>query len=483
MNTFSRLLFSNVLLIVMIVSNAQAQKDFYNAYTFTKADSLRGMLRPERTCFDVNHYAIDLTVDIPNQSIAGSVETRFLVKEPSSKIQLDLWKNMNIESVIWRQEELSFERIADAFFITFPEELKVGAMEKVTVNYNGQPHVAKMAPWDGGFVWSKDEKGNPWIGVACEGDGASLWWPNKDHLSDEPDGVTFSITVPEELTAVCNGQLTSEALLEGGLKKFTWEVTYPINNYNVTLNIAKYAHFYDEYESVDGRILDLDYYVLEYNLDKAKKQFKQVEPTLSCFGEVFGEYPFWEDGFKLVETPYLGMEHQSAIAYGNFYLPGYLGRHPKGFDFDYIIIHETGHEWFGNSISCNDLSEMWIHESFTTYMEAIYVECTQGYEKSVEYLNAFRGYIANKEPILGPDNVNWEDWEHGDHYYKGMWMLHTLRHTLGDESTWYDLLKGFYQKHKISNVVSEDFYTFVNEFTKKDYDPFFEQYLQYTKVP
>ncbi|MEM6725664.1 MAG: M1 family aminopeptidase, partial [Bacteroidota bacterium] len=295
--------------------------------------------------------------------------------------------------------------------------------------------------------------------------------------------VTFRVTVPDDLTAVCNGQLTSEELLPENRKRFTWEVTYPINNYNVTLNIAKYAHFYDKYESNEGEILDLDYYVLEYNLEKAKKQFKQVEPTLSCFGEVFGEYPFWDDGFKLVETPYLGMEHQSAIAYGNFYMPGYLGRHPKGFPFDYIIIHETGHEWFGNSISCNDLSEMWIHESFTTYMEALYVECHQGYAKSIEYLNAFKPYIANKEPIIGPENVNWEDWEHGDHYYKGSWMLNTLRHTLDDESIWPDLLKGFYQKHKISNVVSQDFFSFVNEFTGKNYDLFFQQYLRYTKIP
>lgn len=293
----------------------------------------------------------------------------------------------------------------------------------------------------------------------------------------------MNITVPKDLIAVCNGKLIDQKPVEEDLMQYSWKVTYPINNYNVTLNIAKYAHFHDEYESQEGDILDLDYYVLEENLEAAKKQFKQVQPTLSCFGEVFGEYPFWNDGYKLVETPYLGMEHQSAIAYGNYYQPGYLGRHPKGFDFDYIIIHESGHEWFGNSISINDLSEMWIHESFTTYTEAVYVECTQGYEASVEYLNAFKGYIANKEPILGPLDVNWEDWEAGDHYYKGMWMLHTLRHTLADEATWHDLLKGFYQKHKISNVVSADFYNFVNEFTGKDYTPFLDQYLKYPKIP
>ncbi len=460
-----------------------AQKGFYKSYKFTQADTLRGMLRPERTCYDVQFYDLSISIDPSKKTISGYNDIHFIALNDFTKLQIDLFSNMKINRIEFKGQELSFTRLYNAVFIEFPLQA-AGNGGVFRVYYEGKPNVARRPPWDGGFVWQKDKNGDPWIGVACEGDGASLWWPNKDHLSDEPDSMAISVTVPKGLVCVSNGNLRSREMVEKGVERFNWFVSYPINNYNVTVNIAKYVHFTDTYTAEDGQVLECDYYVLPYNLEKAKKQFQQVDKVLACFERFFGKYPFWEDGYALVETPYLGMEHQSAIAYGNQYMRGYLGGMiPKNMDWDYIIIHETGHEWFGNSISCNDLAEMWIHESFTTYMEALYVECVYNYEEAIKYLASQRYYIMNEEPILGPKNVNWEDWKGSDHYYKGAWMLHTLRHAINDDALWFDLLKSFYQKHKRSNITTADFVDYVNACTKKDFTSFFEQYLEYPTIP
>lgn len=378
---------------------------------------------------------------------------------------------MKINKIVHKNKDLNFTRLHDAVFVQFPFQPK-GTKGSFRVFYEGAPTVALIPPWDGGFVWSKDENGDHWIGVACEGDGASLWWPNKDHLSDEPDSMSIRVAVPDPYLCVSNGNLRSREALNDGYTRYNWFVSYPINNYNVTVNIAKYAHFSDIYTSPDRHELQLDYYVLPKNLEKAKKHFQSVHQTLKCFEYYFGKYPFWNDGYALVETPYLGMEHQSAIAYGNQYMRGYLGGMiPRKMDWDYVIVHETGHEYWGNSISCNDLSEMWIHESFTTYMEALYVEYTYGYKDALQYLDIFRRRpsILNEQPILGPKDVNWEDWTGSDHYYKGSWVLHTLRNAINDDELWFDLLKSFYQENAISNIETEDFVAYVKERTSKDF--------------
>jgi aminopeptidase N len=295
--------------------------------------------------------------------------------------------------------------------------------------------------------------------------------------------MSIRVSVPKGLDCIANGNLRAQ-IDQGKYERWDWFVSYPINNYDVSVNIAHYTHFSDTYRAEDGSELPLDYYVLDYNEKIAKEHFEQVKPMLACYEKYFGKYPFWKDGYALVETPYLGMEHQSAIAYGNRYMRGYLGGMiPAGMDWDYIIIHETGHEYFGNSISCNDLAEMWIHESFTTYMEALYVECEYSYEDAVGYLVSQRPYIDNEEPILGPKGVNWEDWNGSDHYYKGAWMLHTLRHALQDDEQWFDILKSFYLEHAISNVTTADFVQWVNDKTGKEWDAFFEQYLEYPEIP
>lgn len=470
-------------LLIGITTALTAQRDFYHDHQFTQADTLRGMLRPQRTCYDVHYYALHLNIDPQQRHINGRVDIAYHHVSNFNQLQIDLYANMDIEKIVFQGKNLPFKRIKNAVFIDFPNLQKAGDKGSITVHYYGHPIVAKRAPWDGGFVWKKDSNGKPWVGVACEGDGASLWWPNKDHLSDEPDSVAINLTVPKGLMAISNGNLRSQTT-QGQQTTFNWFVSYPINNYNVTMNIADYAHFQENYTAADGQILALDYYVLQENLTKAKKHFQQVPKMLECFEQYFDKYPFWNDGYALVETPYLGMEHQSAIAYGNKYMSGYLGgRMPANMDWDFIIIHETGHEYFGNSIGCNDLAEMWIHESFTTYMETMYVECRYDYETSLQYINSQRHYIANQQPIIGPMNVNWENWDHSDHYYKGAWMLHTLRHAINNDELWFDLLQSFYQKHAMSTIDTQAFIDAVNTATKKDYTPFFEQYLYHAKIP
>ncbi|RME95126.1 MAG: M1 family peptidase [Bacteroidetes bacterium] len=470
-------------ILLLVGTSLLGQQDFYASYKFTEADTLRGALRPERTCYDVTFYHLNIEVDLADRALDGYVDMSYVAVEDFERLQVDLFANMDLEKVWWGTQSLPFERIHNAVFISFPQTQTKGSQGTIRMVYSGRPIVAANAPWDGGFVWTEDKRGRSWVGVACEGTGASLWWPNKDHLSDEPDSMRISVEVPAQYMVVANGNL--EAVEElGKTARYHWRVSYPINNYNVSISIGHYTHFNDEYYALDGDTLALDYYVLDYNEDKARDHFRQVHDVLECFEYYLDKYPFWEDGFALVETPYLGMEHQSGIAYGNKYMRGYLGGMiPRDMNWDYIIVHETGHEYFGNSLSCNDLAEMWIHESFTTYLESLFVEYTMSYADAVRYLNSQRKFIYNREPIIGPRGVNFDDWAGSDHYYKGAWMLHTLRSAIGDDEQWFGILKGFYRKYALSPVTTADFVHYVNEATGQDWTPFFKQYLYYAKIP
>ena len=449
-----------------------------------KAAVLRGALSVERTCYDVLHYDLVVDVDINKQYLKGSNRITFRTVSNTKRIQIDLYANMQIDSILYQQKKIPFERVYDAVFVDFPQFLKAPLIQEIKVFYQGKPTVAENAPWDGGFVWSKDKNNKPWVGVACEGDGASLWWPVKDHLSDEPERMRMSYTIPKGLYCVGNGDLIDrkKVLVNGERKEtFVWEVSYPINNYNVTLNIADYTHFSDTYEGIEG-IYDLDYYVLSYNKEKAEKQFEQVKPMLDCFEAKMGPYPFSKDGYALVETPYLGMEHQSAIAYGNNYQPGYAGRYPGEMDFDYLIIHETGHEWWGNSVSMNDIADMWIHESFCTYAESIFAECTYGYESMLAYLWYQRKFINNISPITGVHGLN-QKGNGTDMYYKGSWMLHTLRNVLNNDEQWMDLIRGIAKEFRLKNVDRKDVIDYINKETGIDFTTFFHQYLDEENYP
>jgi len=449
---------------------------------FSTQDSIRGGLSPERTCYDVTHYHLDVAFNFEDRSIAGSNTMRFELLKDSPILQVDLFETMEMDSIIWEGQNLAFTRKFNGVFIDI-SDLQSGKTHELNMFYNGTPRIARQPPWDGGFIWSEDGFGNPWVAVACEGLGASVWWPNKDHLSDEPDSMKMSFTVPSQLSCVSNGQMVSVDTLNADQTTYTWKVSYPINNYNVTFNIGKYVHFSDQYHAQDGDSLDMDFYVLNENLDIAKTHFKQSSDVLEAFEHYFGKFPFWEDGFALVETPYLGMEHQTAIAYGNKYMRGYLGGMiPPEMNFDYIILHETGHEYFGNAVSCKDHAEMWIHESFTTYMEALFVEYHLGYEAVERYLS-FQARHSNSSPIVGPLNINFESWGHSDHYFKGSWVLHTLRHVIGDDEKWFGLLKALYQEMKFKTVDTGEIINFINNYTGQNYDAFFQQYLYNAKIP
>lgn len=481
MNRFS--IFISFCLSILFLFPLSAQHDFFHHHHFTKADTLRGMLRAERTCYDVTFYDLNIKINPTEESIKGYVDIFYDSKEDFERLQIDLFENMEIDKIVFKEKELKYKRSYNAIFIDFPFQKK-GDKGSFRVHYHGEPTKAKNAPWDGGFVWKKDRNNDPWIGVACEGDGASLWWPNKDHLSDEPDSMSIRVAVPSDLMCVANGNLRKKTPRKDGYTQYDWFVTYPINNYNVSVNIAKYEHISDTYTALDGDTLALDYYVLSYNALRAKRHFEQVHKVLACFEKYFGKYPFWNDGYALVETPYLGMEHQSAIAYGNGYTRGYRGGMiPKDMNWDYIIVHETGHEYFGNSISSNDHAEMWIHESFTTYMEALYVECIYSYEDAIRYLKSQVSFIGNLEPMVAPLDVNFTKFASSDHYFKGSMVLNTLRHAIGNDDLWFDALRSFYQKHAISHVVTQDFIDFINHCTKKDYTAFFEQYLRFPQPP
>lgn len=443
---------------------------------FSRADSLRGSLNEFRNVYDVKYYNLHLRIIPEQRYIAGSNTIHFLVKNDFRRIQLDLFDNLKIDSVIFRGQTLKFKREGNAFFVDFPVTQKKGDLASVKVHYQGNPIVAERAPWDGGFVWERDSLFQPWVGVACEGIGASLWWPNKDHLSDEPDSMQISLEVPKGLMAVANGNLRKKSELPDDFVRFDWFVSYPINSYNVTANIADYAHIQDTYENKKGEKLDLDYYVLAYNEAKAREHFKQVHKMLACFEESYGPYPFWKDGYALVETPYWGMEHQGAIAYGNEYQSNEFG-------FDFIIIHESAHEYWGNSVSVKDHAEMWIHEAFTTYAETLYLECRNDYDTSVAYLMTQKPKIENQLPIIGPMGVNYSGWEDADMYYKGAWMLHSMRNTLNNSALWHASIKSLYKEFAMSQPDSEDIIDYMVTKTGYDLEPIFDLFLNYTVVP
>lgn len=469
-----------MLLVMFIVTGIKAQIVGENHSQYTEADTLRGSLRPERTSFDVQKYHLKVKIEPEKKFISGSNTISFRVMDTMPVMQLDLFKNMTIDSITHNGNKLEYQRRFNAVFINFEEALAKGTEDSIRFYYHGNPVIAENAPWDGGFVWSQDREGNPWIGVAVQGTGASLWYPNKDHQSDEPESARMDIAVPNGLMNVSNGKFIGKKDLGNGFTEWSWKVVNPINNYNIMINVGNYVHFSDKY-----RNLDLDYYVLPYNLEKAKKQFEEVKDMMACFYEKMGPYPFEEDGFKLVETPYLGMEHQSAIAYGNKYTKGYLGNDLSGtgigMKWDYIIIHESGHEWYGNSITAKDVADMWIQEGFTSYTEAIYVECRWGKQAALEYLKGTRRTLSNNNTIIGDYGVNAEG--SGDMYFKGANLLNTIRSIYNDDELWWNTLKDYTETFKHQVITTNDTEEFFDKAIEADLKPVFDQYLRHTSLP
>lgn len=461
------------------ISSIQAQVLSDKEGQYTRADTLRGSLRPERS-YDVTKYHLRLKVEPEKKYISGSNVISFKTTQALSVMQVDLFDNMKVDSIMYGDEKLDYNREFNAVFIDFKKELPEGVNDSIRFYYSGHPVVAENAPWDGGFVWTQDEQGNPWVGVAVQGTGASLWYPNKDHQSDEPEEALMEISVPNGLMDVSNGRLIGKEDLGNGFTKWDWKVVNPINNYDIMINVANYAHFSDKYKD-----LDLDYYVLPYNLEKAKKQFEEVKPMMECFYNKLGEYPFEEDGYKLVEAPYLGMEHQSAVAYGNHYKMGYLGKDLSstgiGLRWDFIIIHESGHEWYGNSITAKDIADMWIHEGFTTYSESVYIECRWGKEDALKYLKGLRSTIGNNATIIGDYGVNSEG--SGDMYSKGANLLNTIRSLYDNDELWWKTLKDYTRTYKHQTIDTKTVENFFDAATDVNLKPVFDQYLRHTDIP
>ena len=454
--------------------------------TFTRADSLRGNQGPLRTCYNLTYYHLDVKLDPAQRFISGSNLFRFTATQDFTRLQFDLFANLKVEKVLYRGQELPFTREANAVFLTFPKAVRQGQADEFTVFYSGNPTVAKKAPWDGGLVFTQDATGKPWVASACQGVGASIWWPCKDQQADEVDSMLISISVPKGLKDVSNGRLRGTSTSKAGYTRYDWAVRNPINNYDVALNVGDYQHLSGGVYQGEKGPLTLDYWVLPENVAKAKTQFAaNVPPMLKSMEHWFGPYPFYEDGYKLVDAPHPGMEHQSAVAYGNKFQNGYLGRDRSGsgwgLKWDFIIIHESGHEWFGNSITTQDIADMWVHESFTTYSEALFVESQFGRQAAQEYIHGQRRNIQNDAPIIGPYGVNQEG--SSDMYDKGTNLLNMVRLAVNDDEKWRRILRGLSSTFYHQTVTGRQVIDYINHESSQDFNRLFAQYQQFSTIP
>ena len=472
---------------------------------FTRADTLRGSMNAERA-YNVLKYDISFTPDFENKSIQGKNTITYIdstnlknnKESPGPKsglIQIDLQEPLEIDSIVQNGQKLEFTREGNVFHVKTSNEIYnkrhliencLACIRQLTVFYHGNPQIAVRPPWGGGFIFTKDSLGRPWMSVACEGTGASVWYPCKDYLGDEPDsGASLTIIVPDSLVAVANGRLIKKYAVSKGKTSWTWAVVNPINNYDIIPYIGKYVNWRNTFYGQKGN-LDCSFWVLDYNLQKAKKHFTVVDSMLRCFEYWFGPYPFYEDGYKLVQSPHLGMEHQSAIAYGNHFMQGYLGKDLSGtgwgLKWDFIIVHESGHEWFGNNITCKDIADEWIHESFTNYSETLYTGHYFGKEAGNAYCIGTRKSIQNFNPIIQYYGVN-----HGpegtDEYYKGGNMIHTIRQVIHNDEIFRHIMRGLNQNFYHQTVTALDIQNYINKISGIDFTPVFNQYLRSTAIP
>jgi len=483
MNRFSRTCFTLITLFrFLLPAGAQYLAPEHKA--FTHQDSLRGSITPQRAWWDLTYYHLDIVVCPSDSTIYGSNTINYRVKKSADLMQIDLQPPLSISEAIQNGKSLEFTREGNVYWIKMSEVEEPGKIYSVVLKYGGKPKVSLRPPWEGGITWKKDKNNLPFIASSCQGDGASLWWPCKDHMYDEPDSMLISVNVPSNLMDVSNGRLRSAVKQKNKTITYNWFVANPISNYGVNINIADYAHFSEIFNGEKGK-LTCDYYVLKEDLGKAKIQFKQAHMMLKAFEHWFGPYPFYEDGYKLVEVPYLGMEHQSSVTYGNGFHNGYRGNDVSGSGwgdkFDFIIVHESGHEWFANNITYEDVADMWIHESFTNYSECLFVEYYYGKDAGREYVLGSRRNIRNDRPITGIYNVNFSG--SGDMYYKGGSMFHTLRQIINDDEKWREILRGINRDFYHQVVRGSQIEEYLAKKTGLDLKPFFDQYLRDIRIP
>jgi len=471
-----------VFLIFIVLAGSKVASSQQAPATPTRAEILRGEYGPYRANNDLLYYELSVRVDPEQKFIRGHTLVRFKMLKDDNRIQLDLHQALSVDKIVLLRSgaadsALKFERDNGAVFVDFPQLLKAGRTYEVDVYYSGHPLETGRF---GGIAFRKDPAGRPWINTACEGEGASIWWPNKDQWRDEVENMRISVEIPRDLVDVSNGRFLGKKDLGDGYTRWDWLVNYPINNYNVSLNIGHYEHFSDKLGD-----LTLDFYALPEDLEKAKKQFAQARGMIEAFQHYFGEYPFKKDGYKLIQAPYSGMEHQSAVTYGNHFANGYLERDWTGVGisprFDFIIIHESGHEWFGNSVSAADTSDMWIHEGWTTYLECLYVEYMYGKADGLKYTNGYKAKVQNRKPIIPQRGINATPPQ--DMYFKGALFLNTLRSVIDDDKRWFALIRDVYQRFKYQNIMTEEMIAFFNQKTGCDLAPIFNQYLRHTALP
>ena len=457
--------------------------------SFTRQDTLRGSLNAERNSWDVQQYHVQVKPDFSSKTITGVTRIVYKAISPIYTMQVDLQQPLIIDSILHRNKTVAFVREGNVAHVKLIDSairirFKPGVTDSITVYYHGKPREAVRPPWDGGWIWRKDDQGRPWMSVACQGLGASVWYPCKDHQSDEPDqGASLTMIVPDTLVAVGNGRLASNTTANG-LATYTWKVKNPINSYNIIPYIGKYVSWKDTLNGENGK-LDLQYWVLDYEKAKAEKQFAQVKPMLRAFEYWMGPYPFYADGYQLVQSPHLGMEHQSAIAYGNKFLNGYLGRDLSGtgwgLKWDFIIVHESGHEWFANNITTKDIADMWVHEGFTNYSETLFIDYYHGNEAGNDYNKGIRKNIANDKNIIGIYGVNEEG--SGDMYYKASNMIHSIRHIINDDNRFRNMIRGLNKDFYHSTVTTEQVEQYISKAAGINLSKVFDQYLRTTQIP
>lgn len=473
-------IFITLSLCVMLSPVLEAQHGNFN-----RQDTLRGTITPERAWWDLVHYHLDIFVNPADSSIAGNNTITYKVLESNQRMQIDLQPPLRIDSVLQNGVIQPAERDGKAWFVELQPEQNTGEINQLVVWYSGKPRVARRPPWDGGIAWKKDDNGNPFVGSSCQGIGASVWWPCKDHMYDEPDSMRISVRVPKGLMNVSNGILENTEIHADSSRTTHWVVRNPINNYGVNINIGDYAYFADTFPGENGP-LACSYYVLKQDLDKARDHFpEEARRTLAALEHWFGPYPFYEDGYKLVHAPYLGMEHQSSVTYGNGFDFGYLGmdlsRSGWGMKFDFIIVHESAHEWFANNITYRDMADMWIHESFAAYSESLFLEFFYGKDAGAEYVVGTRANVINDKPIIGQYGVNHSG--SGDMYYKGANMLHTIRQFMDDDEKWRAMLRGLNRDFRHETVKTEEIENYISESLDRDLSPVFDQYLRDVRIP
>jgi aminopeptidase N len=471
-----------VLTVAVVTSGAAAAQ---TPRVYTRADTLRGSYTtPARAWWDVTFYDLHVAVNPADSTIRGYNGITYRALAPGNELQIDLMVPLEVDSMVQDGRPLTFRRDSNAFFVTPPAPVAAGETKTITVYYHGRPQIARRPPWSGGFTWTADSLGRPWIVTTDQGIGASIWWPNKDTQADEPDSQRVALTVPSSLTDVANGRLRSVTPNPDSTTTYEWFVVNPINNYAIAVAAAHYAHYSDTLQGEAGK-LSLDYWPLDYHLDAAHRQFPQSKTMLTCFEHWFGPYPWYEDGYKLIEVPNNGMEHQSAVAYGNRYANGYQGRDGSGtglgMKWDFIIVHESAHEWFGNNITSKDDADMWVHESFANYAEGLYTECLFGKEAGAQYIIGNRRLIRNDAPIIPAYGVNAQG--SGDMYPKGGNMLHTIRQIVNDDAKWRDILRGLNSTFRHQTVTGQQIEDYISRKAGRDLSKVFQQYLTTTQVP